>query len=200
MSTNVKYLNQQDVRSKNCIQKKLSLNSKIIPVNNPKGSKSFRGRIEKTKNQKQPLGVINENDINQGNVKPKNVKQHKLVKMKSMDKTSNSTLPIHSRHLSAFNIDNKNINKTFYNTNKNQAKNNQKVPPVPSSLNLENLLINVNLSKKNKIDKDDYREMFSKYVRDDYSNSIIEALLEDEKINENVIPKIKFYSQQNCIL
>ena len=187
MSTNVKYLNQQDVRPKNCIQKKLSLNSKIIPVNNPKGSKSFRGRIEKTKNQKQPLGVINENDINQGNVKPKNVKQHKLVKMKSMDKTSNSTLPVHSRHLSAFNIDNKSINKTFYNTNKNQSKNNQKIPPVPSSLNLENLLINVNLSKKNKIDKDDYREMFSKYVRDDYSNSIIEALLEDEKINENFL-------------
>ena len=187
MSTNVKYLNQQDVRPKNYIQKKLSLNSKIIPVNNPKGSKSFRGRIEKTKNQKQPLGVINENDINQGNVKPKNVKQHKLVKMKSMDKTSNSTLPVHSRHLSAFNIDNKSINKTFYNTNKNQAKNNQKIPPVPSSLNLENLLINVNLSKKNKIDKDDYREMFSKYVRDDYSNSIIEALLEDEKINENFL-------------
>ena len=165
MSTNVKYLNQQDVRPKNYIQKKLSLNSKIIPVNNPKGSKSFRGRVEKTKNQKQPLGVINENDINQGNVKPKNVKQHKLVKMKSMDKSSNSTLPIHSRHLSAFNIDNKSINKTFYNTNKNQAKSNQKNPPVPSSLNLENLLINVNLSKKNKIDKDDYREMFSKYVR-----------------------------------
>ncbi len=99
MSTNVKYLNQQEaVPSKNCILKKLSLNSKAIPINNQKPSRSFRGRIEKSKNQKQPLVIINENDINQGNVKAKNVKQHKLMKMKSMDKPNNS-LPIHSLSL-----------------------------------------------------------------------------------------------------
>ena len=186
MSTNVKYNNQQDgIPHKNCIQKKLSLNSKMIPVNNPKGSKSFRGKIEKTKTHKQPLGVINENDINQVNVKPKNNKPNKLVKMKSMDKTS-STLPVHTRHLSAFNMDNKNINKTFYNSNK-KSKNNQQTSKITSSLNLENLLINVNLREKNKIDTSDYREMFSKYVRDDYSNSIIKSLLEDEIVNENFL-------------
>ena len=47
--------------------------------------------------------------------------------------------------------------------------------------------MNINLSKKNKIDVDDYREMFSKYVRDDYSNSILQSLLEDEKVNENFL-------------
>ena len=45
MSTNVKYLNQQDAfPSKNIIQKKMSVNNKIIPVNNK--TKSFRGKVE----------------------------------------------------------------------------------------------------------------------------------------------------------
>jgi len=188
MSTNVKYLNQQEaVPSKNCILKKLSLNSKAIPINNQKPSRSFRGRIEKSKNQKQPLVIINENDINQGNVKAKNVKQHKLMKMKSMDKPNNS-LPIHSRHLSAYSMNNKNI--SLNNNNKNKSKKDQQNASnsnVPSSLNLDNLLINIKLSKENKIDTDDYRELVSKYVRDDYSNSILKSLLEDEKINENFL-------------
>ena len=151
MSTNVKYNNQQEgIPHKNYIQKKLSLNSKMIPVNNPKGSKSFRGKIEKTKTHKQPLGIVNENDINQVNVKPKNNKPNKLVKMKSLDKTS-STLPVHSRHLSAFNMDNKNITKTLYSSNK-KSKNNQQKSKVTSSFNLENLLT-IYLAKINGLPK-----------------------------------------------
>ena len=70
MSTNVKYLNQKETNSsKNCLQKKFGVNSKAIP------SKSFRQKNEKIKNIKQPLDVINENDINQINVKPKNSKE-----------------------------------------------------------------------------------------------------------------------------
>ena len=51
-----------------------------------------------------------------------------------------------------------------------------------SSFNLENLLINTKITenKENTIEKDEYREMFSKYVRDDYSNSILETLLKDD--------------------
>ena len=58
-----------------------------------------------------------------------------------------------------------------------------------SSYNLENLLINVNISenKNNNIEKDEYREMFSKYVRDDYSNSILESLLKDDYISKNFL-------------
>ena len=188
MSINVKFLNQQECMvSKNCQQKKLS--NKNIPIN--KVSKSLRGKIEKgKKNKQQPLGIINENDVNIGNVKTKNMKQ-KLKKIKSFDNTNN-TLPAHSRHLSSFNLEKKKINKSLSktqvkdNTNTiNYSKSSKSIPN--NSLNLENLLINIDLSKKNKIDIEDYREMYSKYVRDDYSNSIIKSLLEDEKINENFL-------------
>jgi hypothetical protein len=177
MSNNVKFLNQPEViPNKNYPHKKISLNGKNIPGGAAKPNKSFRGKAEKTQTNKQPLGVINENDVNQGNIKPNNQKS-KLKKMKSMDKVNNQN---HSRHLSAFNVDSKSKNT------KNDIKINSKV----SSLNLENLLININFNK-NKIEKDEYRSMFSKYVRDDYSNSIIKSLLEDEQINENYLENHK---------
>lgn len=174
MSNNVKFLNQQEaIPTKKHPEKKMSLNSKNIPVCAGKISKSFRGKVEKTQTNKQPLEVINENDVNQGNIKH-NISKKKLNKMKSLDKTSNSS---HSRHLSAFSMDKNSKN------NKNENKVNKKV----SSLNLENLLININFNNKNNIETEEYREMFSKYVRDDYSNSIIKSLLEDEQINENYL-------------
>ena len=184
MSNNVKFLNQHEtIYIKNSIQKKLSLNSKMIPVNNSKAHKSFRGKIEKNKNSVHTLEVINENDMNKGNIK--SIKKNKLVKMKSMDKVNN-ILPNHSRHLSAYNINKKDIN--LYNNDNNTINYPSSSISNPStSLNLENLLININLRKKNKIDTDDYREMYSKYVRDDYSNSILDSLLEDEQINENFL-------------
>ena len=177
MSNNVKFSSQQEAMpSKNHAQKKISLNSKNIPAGNSKACKSFRGKIEKVQVNKQPLEVINENDVNQGNVKQTNLKQ-KLTKMKSMDKVNN---PNHSRHLSAFNMEGKSKNS------KNEVKNKKL-----SSLNLENLLININFNSKNKVETDEYRAMFSKYVRDDYSNSIIKSLLEDEQINENYLDNHK---------
>ena len=184
MSNNVKFINQHEtIYIKNSIQKKLSLNSKMIPVNNSKAHKSFRGKIEKNKNSLHTLEVINENDMNKGNIK--SIKKNKLVKMKSMDKVNN-ILPNHSRHLSAYNINKKDIN--LYNNDNNTINYPSSSISNPStSLNLENLLININLRKKNKIDTDDYREMYSKYVRDDYSNSILDSLLEDEQINENFL-------------
>ena len=189
MSINVKFLNQQEyIVSKNCQQKKLS--NKNIPIN--KVSKSLRGKLEKgKKNKQQPLGTINENDVNIGNIKTKNMKQQKLKKIKSFDGTNN-TLPAHSRH-SSFRLEKKKINKSLSKTQVKDSSNNMKIyskssKSIPNnSLNLENLLINIDLSKKNKIDIEDYREMYSKYVRDDYSNSIIKSLLEDEKINENFL-------------
>jgi hypothetical protein len=176
MSNNVKFLNQQEaVPTKNHAQKKLS--SKNIPLCGSKANKSFRGKMDKTQTNKQPLGVVNENDVNVGNIKHTNPKQ-KLTKMKSMDKVNNSS---HSSHLSSFNMD-KNVKN-----NKNENKINKKL----SSLNLENLLININVNSKNKIETDEYRAMYSKYVRDDYSNSIIKSLLEDEQINENYLDNHK---------
>ena len=178
MSTNVKFLNPKEVgSSKNCLQKKFGPNSKAIP------SKSFRQKMDKSKNSKQPLGVINENDINQVNVKPKNAKekesQIKKTKTLANKNSNNNSNNAHFHRLSSFNMDNEissNISTKALNS---------------SSLNLDNLLTNINLSKKNKIDKDDYREMFSKYVRDDYSNSILMSLLEDEQVNENFLQSHK---------
>ena len=176
MSTNVKFLNQKDTNSsKNCLQKKFGLNTKAIP------SKSFRQKIEKSKNTKQPLGVINENDINQANVKAKNIKESQIKKTKTLvNKSTNAnTNNAHFHRLSSFNMDNDKEKNEIITSSPKVSSN--------SSLNLENLIVNVSLSKKNKIDTDDYREMFSKYVRDDYSNSILQSLLEDEQVNENFL-------------
>ena len=176
MSTNVKFLNQKDTgSSKNVLQKKFGLNAKAIP------SKSYRQKIEKSKNTKQPLGVINENDINQGNVKAKNIKESQIKKTKTLaNKSSNANSNnSHFHRLSSFNMDN--------DKDKNEIITSSPKVSSNSSLNLENLIVNVSLSKKNKIDTDDYREMFSKYVRDDYSNSILQSLLEDEQVNENFL-------------
>jgi len=169
MSNNVKFLNQQEnVSVKKLLKKK---NSKNIPPAVSKQSK--RGKNEKTQTNKQNLGVINENDVNQCNIKKSNHK-NKLKKMKSMDKVDNSS---HSHYIEGFNEETK-------------SKNNKiEVDVKASSLNLENLLINTN--NKNKINTDEYRSMFSKYVRDDYSNSIIKSLLKDEQINENFLDNHK---------
>ena len=102
MSNNVKFINQQEVALlKNHVQKRISLNSKNIPGGASKANKSFRGKIDKNKDSKQPLGVINENDVNQGNIKPTNQK-NKLTKMKSMDKINNQN---QSKQISIFNME-----------------------------------------------------------------------------------------------
>ena len=175
MSNNVKFLNQEAVALKNHPQKKTSKN---IPAGATKPSKSFRAKNDKTNVNKKSLEVVNENDVNQGNVKQPVIHKQKLTKMKSMDKVNNGN---HSRYLSAFNVESK----------KPQKNENKVVNKKNSSLNLENLLVNVDFTSKNKIEKDEYREMFSKYVRDDYSNSIIKSLLEDERINENYLENHK---------
>ena len=169
MSNNVKFLNQQEnVSVKKLLKKK---NSKNIPPAVSKQSK--RGKNEKTQTNKQNLGVINENDVNQCNIKKSNHK-NKLKKMKSMDKVDNAS---HSHYIEGVNEESKSKN------------NKDEVDVKASSLNLENLLINTN--NKNKINTDEYRSMFSKYVRDDYSNSIIKSLLKDEQINENFLDNHK---------
>ena len=73
-------------------------------------------------------------------------------------------------------------------SNQNQKSTNHHFKKEQMSLNLENFLTNVNIGKKNKqISKDEYRELLSKMIRDDYANSIIDSLLTDEEINENFL-------------
>ena len=54
-------------------------------------------------------------------------------------------------------------------------------------LNLQNLQINEKLLEENKFTKEEYRQMFSKIVRDEYSNSIINSLLSEEEENKNFL-------------
>ena len=101
----------------------------------------------------------------------KKEKQIKYPKAKNFKNKSNKNVYI--SNLSSF---------KYINKNKSPKKN-------YSSFNLENLLINTKITenKNNIIEKDDYREMFSKYVRDDYSNSILESLLSDDFSNQNFL-------------
>ena len=167
MSVNVKFLNQQEVTSaRNFIQKKIKNNQ--VPMS--KSIKPQFRKVEKVQlNNKQPLSIINENDVNQNNTKQNNQKP-KIIKMKSSEKLNSLT---QSHRLSNANIENNKIKKT-------ESK-------KSSSLNLENLLTNITLGNKNKFDTCEYRSMYTKYVRDDYSNSILESLLKDEKVNENYL-------------
>ncbi len=108
-----------------------------------------------------------ENNKNNSNQKQKQVKYPKIKKgrIKSNKNFLKENLKI--TNLSSF---------KYRNKMKSPEKKNL------SSFNLENLLINTKITenKENTIEKDEYREMFSKYVRDDYSNSILETLLKDD--------------------
>ena len=118
---------------------------------------------EKNSNNKKksiPLKTINENDKNEINI----IKTNNI----SENPKENSNFLLEKENDS---IEDTNINNNI----------------IKSSLNIENLLTNISLSKRNKFDQDDYREMFSKYVRDDYSNAIINTLLADEEQNENYL-------------
>ncbi len=125
-------------------------------------SQKLSNNNEKKSNNKKksiPLKAINENDKNEINI------------IKTNDIQENP------KENSKFLLENEN----------DSIENNNDSKIIKSSLNIENLLTNISLSKKNKFNQDDYREMFSKYVRDDYSNAIINTLLADEQQNENYL-------------
>ena len=154
--------------------------------------KSILSKIEKEKTKPKLVNNIKENSEEKENNKintnqklkqnvkiytNQKIKQNKNQKTKRMKNKSNQNLSKESSikltNLSSF---------KFKSKNKSPEKN-------YSSYNLENLLINVkiNENKNNIIEKDEYREMFSKYVRDDYSNSILESLFKDDYIRENFL-------------
>jgi hypothetical protein len=136
--------------------------------NNNNNNNEKKSNLKKTKNNI-PLKNINENDKNEINI------------IKNTNITENN-----QKENSNFSLDNS-FESTTTKTSEinNNTQNNNQI--INSSLNIENLLTNISLSKKNKFDQDDYREMFSKYVRDDYSNSILNSLLNDEVQNENFL-------------
>jgi len=125
--------------------------------------KNFSKNEKNSNNKKKtlPLKTINENDKNEINI------------------IKTNTIPENPKENSNFLLENE-LDSPEKTTN-----------AIQSSLNIENLLTNISLSKKNKFDPDDYREMFSKYVRDDYSNAIINSLMSDEEENTNYLSSHK---------
>ena len=158
--------------------------SLIIREKSKKPSINLGKKSSQTKVTKQKLtNAIKENSAEKENNKNNSNQKRKIVKNKTkIKKVKNKS--------------NKNFSKgtTLTNLSSFKYKNKIKSPEKNYiSFNLENLLINTKVSedKKNLIEKDEYREMFSKYVRDDYSNSILESLLVDDFKNTNFLEEHK---------
>ena len=192
MSVNVKSKNQilfqNKPRSKPAVPSKSNFtkaqSSKMVSnvLKNSKCDQKNKG--------KNILKTIDENDKNNQNIKKAQIsldeieekpiyiegaKDDSAIKENDNERLSKEII------MSNMGMTNENRVSTF------SVDNQEKKKEINTSLNLENFLINLSLSKKNRIPTDEYREMFSKLVRDDYSNSIINSLLEDEEINENYL-------------
>ena len=192
MSVNVKSKNQilfqNKPRSKPAVPSKSNFtkaqSSKMVSnvLKNSKCDQKNKG--------KNILKTIDENDKNNQNIKKAQIsldeieekpiyiegaKDDSAIKENDNERLSKEII------MSNMGMTNENKVSTF------SVENQEKKKEVNTSLNLENFLINLSLSKKNRIPTDEYREMFSKLVRDDYSNSIINSLLEDEEVNENYL-------------
>lgn len=192
MSVNVKSKNQilfqNKPRSKPAVPSKSNFtkaqSSKMVSnvLKNSKCDQKNKG--------KNILKTIDENDKNNQNIKKAQIsldeieekpiyiegaKDDSAIKENDNERLSKEII------MSNMGMTNENRVSTF------SVDNQEKKKEINTSLNLENFLINLSLSKKNRIPTDEYREMFSKLVRDDYSNSIINSLLEDEEVNENYL-------------
>ena len=192
MSVNVKSKNQilfqNKPRSKPAVPSKSNFtkaqSSKMVSnvLKNSKCDQKNKG--------KNILKTIDENDKNNQNIKKAQIsldeieekpiyiegaKDDSAIKENDNERLSKEII------MSNMGMTNENKVSTF------SVDNQEKKKEANTSLNLENFLINLSLSKKNRIPTDEYREMFSKLVRDDYSNSIINSLLEDEEVNENYL-------------
>lgn len=192
MSVNVKSKNQilfqNKPRSKPAVPSKSNFtkaqSSKMVSnvLKNSKCDQKNKG--------KNILKTIDENDKNNQNIKKAQIsldeieekpiyiegaKDDSAIKENDNERLSKEII------MSNMGMTNENRVSTF------SVDNQEKKKEANTSLNLENFLINLSLSKKNRIPTDEYREMFSKLVRDDYSNSIINSLLEDEEVNENYL-------------
>ena len=161
----------------NITKNSLNLKEKdSFKISNPK-KKLLQNKYDKVSkpkiiNIKKENSEEKENSKINSNKKVKQIKQTQS-KVKHFKNKSNKNVCSAISNLSSFKYQNK---------NKSPEKN-------YSSFNLENLLINTKITenKNNIIERDDYREMFSKYIRDDYSNSILESLLLDDFSNQNFL-------------
>ena len=171
MSINVSYVNNENnYSSRNLIHKKI-MPRNYIYIKKSNGNQSFNSNRSRNKNNiysKIPFRKISiDNKVNT----KENTKKNKLY----LEECKNFQKEIESS-----------LSTTYSNTILKKDNSYNKIP-----LNIHNLQINMNLSEQNKFDKEEYREMFSKLIRDDYSNSIINSLLKEEEENTNFLFKHK---------
>ena len=169
MSINLSYVNNENnYSSRNLIHKKI-IPRNYIYIKKSNGNKSFNSKQSRNLNNiysKIPFRRISID--NKFNTKENTIKNKLyLEEYKNFQKENISSL------------------STTYNNIILKKDNSQNKIP----LNIHNLQINMNLSEQNKFDKEEYREMFSKLIRDDYSNSIINSLLKEEEDNSNFLFK-----------
>ena len=192
MSVNVKSKNQILFQNKPRSKPAVPSKSNFTKVQSSKMVSNVlkNSKCEQKNKGKNILKTIDENDKNNQNIKKAQIsldeieekpiyiegaKDDSAIKENDNERLSKEII------MSNMGMTNENKVSTF------SVDNQEKKKEVNTSLNLENFLINLSLSKKNRIPTDEYREMFSKLVRDDYSNSIINSLLEDEEVNENYL-------------
>ena len=171
MSINVSYVNNENnYSSRNLIHKKI-MPRNYIYIKKSNGNQSFNSNRSRNKNNiysKIPFRKISiDNKVN--------TKENTIKNKLYLEECKNFQKEIESS-----------LSTTYSNTILKKDNSYNKIP-----LNIHNLQINMNLSEQNKFDKEEYREMFSKLIRDDYSNSIINSLLKEEEENTNFLFKHK---------
>ena len=164
----------------------LNLNTKRIPsiiyirktlgINSSKKIHSLNTSRENSINKSKILQIKNNNNGNQNKCISR---ANKLLFKRDQLFSKGNYSSVNLTH-SLNNTLNQNLNKTL--SNNSYVTQNEK-----SSLNLQNFIINISLSKKNKFEIKDYKKLLSKLIRDEYSESILKTLFEDEKINENFL-------------
>lgn len=165
MSTNAKFLNAHDsIVTRNLQKKTTTLNAKRSNFSTLNIKSTSKNSTKNNIIRNKTLKTNNENDKNTDN----------LTKRGKID--SNITLSSITESLKNTVFETEPVEEVELDLN-NKTE----------SLNLENLNTNINLKTTNTFSKDEYREMFTKYVRDDYSSSIISSLLNDEQLNENFL-------------
>ena len=169
MSINVSYVNNENnYSSRNLIHKKI-MPRNYIYIKKSNGNQSFNSNRSRNKNNiysKIPFRKISiDNKVN--------TKENTIKNKLYLEECKNFQKEIESS-----------LSTTYSNTILKKDNSYNKIP-----LNIHNLQINMNLSEQNKFDKEEYREMFSKLIRDDYSNSIINSLLKEEEDNSNFLFK-----------
>ena len=169
----------------------LNLNTKRIPsiiyirktlgINSLKKIHSLNTSRENSLNKSKILQIKNNNNGNQN----KSISRANKLLFKRE--------PFFSKgNYSSINLTHSLNNTLYQNLNKTISNNNlYAIQTEKNSLNLQNFIINISLSKNNKFENKDFKKLLSKLIRDEYSESILKTLFEDEKINENFLSNHK---------